>query len=259
LTTTLRGHVGCVVEVRTLPQAVHSGVFGGPAPDALMALVRLLATLHDDRGEVAVAGLTSYEWPGADLPEDLYRVMAGLPPDVPLLGSGTIASRLWSRPAVNVIGLDAPSVDRSSTIVVPHARAMVSLRIAPGSDPAAELRALTDHLRAAAPWGVTVELAPMPVAGAFAAGTGGPAAAAARRALADAYGRPAAEVGSGGSIPLLPALQAAVPRAEFVLWGAEDTAASRIHGPDESVDLAELERCIVAQSLLFAYLAEAAG
>ena len=259
LTISLRGTVGCVVDVRTLPHAVHSGVLGGPAPDALMVLIRLLATLHDDHGEVAVAGLSSYDWPGSDLPEDVYRAIAGLASEVPLLGSGSVASRLWSKPAVNVIGLDAPPVDKASTIVVPRARAMVSLRVVPGSDPTVELRALTDHLRAAAPWGVQLDLSPMPVAHAFAAGADGPAVAAARRALADAYGRPAVAVGSGGSIPLLSALQAAVPRAEFVLWGAEDTATSRIHGPDESVDLAELERCIHAQSLFFSYLVGTTG
>lgn len=254
LTTTLRGHVQCIVETRTVDHPLHSGVFGGPAPDALMALIRLLGTLQDARGNCAVAGLTQFDWPGAPYPEALYREIAALLPGVQVIGDGSLASRLWSRPAISVLGIDAPSVDEAGNVLLHRARAKVALRIAPGADPRHELAQLTQHLRAAAPWGVELTISEGKAADAFVAPAGGPGMAAARAALAESYGKTVREVGSGGSIPLLETLARASPGAEFILLGAEDAAAS-IHGANESVDANEIEQMIVAQALLFQALA----
>lgn len=250
LTTTLRGDVHCTVEVRTIDSALHSGVFGGPAPDALVALIKLLATLWDDRGNTAVAGLHAYEWPGAQMPEALFREQAGMRPGVEVVGDGSIATRLWSTPNVTVTGLDAPRTQDAANILIPRAKAHLSMRIAPGEDERAALDALMSHLRAHAPWGVEVEVVPIVAAPAFEVVTDGPLYAAAREALGAAFGTAAGEAGCGGSIPLLTTLRRAVPGAEFVLWGAEDIARSRVHGGDESVDPAEIERLIVAEALL---------
>jgi acetylornithine deacetylase/succinyl-diaminopimelate desuccinylase-like protein len=255
LTTTLRGEVVCVVTLRTLAHPVHSGEFGGPAPDAMMALARLLATLHDDDGNVAVEGVSSFAWDGADLSAEDFRTSADLPADVGLTGSGPVGARLWSKPSVSAIGIDMTSIAGSSNVLIPEARAKLSMRIVPGSDPHRELDALVHHLESHTPWGAQVQVDRVDAVPGFRCATGGPGYAAARRALEDAYGRAPGEAGSGGSIPLLQTLQQAAPNAEFILWGPEDLAGARIHASDESVDPSEIERMILAQAFLLQRLA----
>src|SRR5690349_24489327 len=109
LTTALRGDVACIVTVRTLEHPLHSGVFGGPAPDAMMALARLLSTLHDDAGNVAVAGVSRNPWDGGELDEQEFRASADLLDGVGLAGSGSLARRLWAEPAISAIGIDTTS------------------------------------------------------------------------------------------------------------------------------------------------------
>ncbi len=259
LTTALRGDVSCVVKVSTLEHGLHSGVFGGVAPDAMMALSRLLTSLVDDAGNVAVEGVTGGAWQGADLTEDDVRAMADVLPGVGLVGSGTVADRLFAKPSINAIGVDMTSIAESSNVIYPEASAKISMRIVPGSDPKQELAALVRHLETHAPWGAKVEVTPMKAAPPYSVRTDGPGYAAAREALEEAFGKPVEEAGSGGSIPLLQTLEDASPRAEFVLWGPEDMAKSRIHASDESVDPAEIERMIVAQVLLLQKLGERAG
>ena len=183
LTTTLRGGVAAVVEVRTLRHAVHNGVYGGPIPDALTTLVHLLATLHDERGDVAVAGLHRGAADPLDLTDDRLRADAGLLDGVQLIGSGSLTSRLWAGPAVSIVGIDAPSVDAGPLTLVPSARAKVSLRIAPGDDAPAARDALVAHLRKHAPWGASVTVSAGAAVESFSARTDGPAYAAARLAL----------------------------------------------------------------------------
>ena len=259
LTTALRGDVACVVTVRTLEHPLHSGVFGGPAPDAMMALARLLSTLHDDEGNVSIAGASTSAWDGADLTEDDLRSSADVLDGVELTGTGRIGDLLWARPSVNAIGIDMTNIATSSNVLIPEARAKISMRIVPGSEPEVELDALVRHLETHAPWGAKVEVQRTKAAPPFLCKTDGPGYAAARDALAEAYGRPAGEAGCGGSIPLLRTLETAAPGAEFVLWGPEDVAAARIHASDESVDPSEIEKMIVAQALLLQRLADGAG
>ncbi|MGV8083788.1 MAG: M20/M25/M40 family metallo-hydrolase [Coriobacteriia bacterium] len=258
LTTMLRGHVQCIVEVRTIDHPLHSGVFGGPVPDAFVSLIRLLNSLWDERGNTAVPGLHGFDWPGAEYPEPLLRKMASMLPGVKIIGDGVVGSKLWSRPSVTVIGIDGvPTIPEAGNALIPMARAKVAMRIAPGADAEVELGKLIAHLQAAAPWGVQVEVTPIKASDAFEAPDGGPAMAAAAKALEAAYGMPPSEVGSGGSVPLLETLAKASPGAEFVLLGAEDSIAN-IHGANESVHPDEIERMIVAQALLIQELAEAA-
>ena len=161
---------------------------------------------------------------------------------VGLIGSGTIAERLYGKPSINVIGIDAPRVDGAANALVPRARARVSVRLAPGQEPAAAQEAVRAHLEAAAPWNVRVRVTAGGVGEGFVARTDGPAYAAATRAMAAAYGKDVVRYGEGGSIPLVAAFQAALPHAEMILWGTEEPRC-KIHAPDESVDLGELERC----------------
>jgi acetylornithine deacetylase/succinyl-diaminopimelate desuccinylase-like protein len=249
LTTTLRGIANVVVTVRSLRSAMHSGMFGGAAPDALMALVRMLATLHDDAGTTRVRGLANdMTWDGEAYPADQYRADATLLDGVDVIGDGAVADMLWSRYSVNVLGIDCPPVVGATAAVQPEARAAVSLRVPPGEDEAAALRALTAHLEAVAPWHVQVEITPGQGASPFRARSDGPAFATMLHALSEAYGKPARTAGQGGSIPLCTLLQNAMPEAEILMYGVEEPRCL-IHAPNESVDPSEIEHMALAEAL----------
>ncbi len=251
LNSSIRGVTDIVVQVRVLPSAQHSGAYGGPIPDAITALSRMIASLHDDKGDVAIEGLKRFAWEGTQIPEDEFRDESGVLDSVEMIGSGTLADRLLSSPAVAVLGVDAPAIAGSSNQIVPVARARVSLRLAPGDDPSAARRALVSHLRDHAPWGVEVTFE---YGSGFDAGhgylvdTSSPASRAAMDALAQAYGRDAIEVGSGGSIPLVPMLTETFPGIEVLIWGAMDER-SFVHSVNESVDLSEIEHIALAEAL----------
>jgi cysteinylglycine-S-conjugate dipeptidase len=251
LNSSIRGVTDIVVQVRVLPRAQHSGAFGGPIPDAITALSRIIASLHDDRGDVAIDGLDRFEWEGTQIPEDEFREESGVLDQVELIGSGTLADRLMAGPAVAVLGIDAPAIAGSSNQIVPVARARVSLRIAPGDDPVAARQTLVRHLRDHAPWGVEVTFegdTGFEAGHGYIVDTSAPASRLAIAALEQAYGRDAMELGSGGSIPLVPMLTKTFPGIEVLIWGAMDDR-SLIHSVNESVDLAEVERIALAEAL----------
>jgi acetylornithine deacetylase/succinyl-diaminopimelate desuccinylase-like protein len=251
LNTSIRGVTDVVVQVRVLPEAQHSGSYGGPIPDAISALSRIIASLHDDDGNVTIEGLKRDTWPGAPVPEDEFREESGVLDGVELIGSGSIADRLFTSPAVAVLGVDAPAITGSSNQIVPTARARVSLRLAPGDDPVAARRALVEHLRAHAPWGVEVSFeggAGFEAGSGYLVDTSTATSRAAMDALGRAYGREVIEMGSGGSIPLVPMLTTTFPGIEVLIWGAMDER-SFIHSVNESVDLAEIERIAFAEAL----------
>jgi acetylornithine deacetylase/succinyl-diaminopimelate desuccinylase-like protein len=254
LETSIRGVVDCRVTVRVLGLAVHSGSWGGPIPDALTSLSRMLATLHDERGDVAIDGLVDAPWDGVEVSEDDLREQTPLRPGVELIGTGTIAQRLWSRPAVSVLGIDAPRVREASNQLVPVATAKVSLRIPPEEDPVRARDLLAAHLREHAPWGVEVSVDEGEAGHGLRIPNDGPAFAAMVRAMTAAYGREPVQSGSGGSVPLVPVLSRTFPDAEILIYGASDEK-SQYHSIDESVDLADLERATLAEALLFAELA----
>lgn len=249
LTTSLRGLVDCVVEVRVTEHAVHSGMFGGPVLDAPTLLARLLATLHDDDGSVAVAGLVSAPEPTVDLEEATLRADASVLPSVRLAGTGTLTGRLWTKPALSVIGIDATGTAAASNTIAPSARAKLSLRIAPGQDPADAYRALEAHLLEHAPFGAPVTVVPGDLGKAFAAAGDSAPMRVARGAFADAWGTEPVDIGVGGSIPFIAELLELYPDAAILVTGVEDPD-SRAHGADESVDLGELERVVLAEALL---------
>jgi len=258
LTTTLRGGANLVVEVRTLDHGLHSGIFGGPVPDALTALCRLLATLHDENGDVAVPGLVRGPSPAMgrapELDEEQLRAEAGLLDGVRLTGTGRLADRLSAAPALAVIGLDAPPVAGASNTLIPVARAKVSLRVAPGDDAGAARDALAAHLRDRAPWGARVRVEAGGAAAPFTARTGGRAYRCARSALETAWGTAAVDAGAGGSIPFVTAYAGLFPDAEILITGVEDPD-SRAHGANESLHLATFERACLAEALLLRNLA----
>src|SRR6266498_970502 len=203
LTTTLRGLVDCVVEVRVLEHGVHSGVYGGAAPDAPTALCRVLASLHDEQGNVAIDGLVTAKTPDLDYPEERFRAEAGLLDGVQLLGTGSLAGRIWAKPAASVLAIDATRVADASNTLAASARAKVSVRLAPGDDAPRAMRALARHLREHAPWGVRVDVAGKDAGQPYAVDARGPAFDAARAAFREAYGRDVVDMGVGGSIPFV--------------------------------------------------------
>ncbi len=254
LTTTLRGLVDCVVEVQTLKAGVHSGQFGGAVPDALSCLVRMLATLHDEGGAPAIAGLVHAADPDVEVAEAELRHDAGVLDGVELVGDGSIAARMWARPAVSILAIDAPRVSEAINQLVPSARAKVSLRVPPGQDATDALDALVAHLEAAAPWGARVTVTRGSSAPGFALVERGVEYSAFAQGMADAWGVPAAEIGIGGTIPLISLLAERFPQAAVLVTGVGE-ATSRIHGPDESQDLGELRRSILAEALALLRLA----
>ena len=255
LTTSLRGLVDCTIEVRTADHAVHSGMYGGPVPDALTVLCRTLASLHDERGNVAVPGLASGPADPLDLTEEELRREAGLLPGVRLLGEGGLTERLWTRPAVSVLAIDAPRVAEASNTLIPSARALVSLRLAPGEDPERALTALKAHLEASVPWGAEVTVADGTTGAPYRVEAEGPAYDAVRRAFAEAWGVAPVDIGAGGSIPFLAAFAERFPGTALLLTGVEDPA-SNAHAENESVHLGDLERACLAETLFLAHLAE---
>ena len=252
LTTTLRGGAGVVVEVRALGSSLHSGMFGGAAPDALAALIAMLATLRDAEGNTTIRGLRGdrARWDGAPYPVERFRTDATMLPGTQVLGSGTVADMLWARPAVTVIGIDCPAVDGASPTIQATARAKLNLRVPPGMDARVAQDALAAHLEAVAPWGVHVAVErgdPFPP---FRVPKAGPATAALEAALRDAFGKEVVRIGEGGSIPLATTLHETFPKAEIALLGVEDPLCA-MHAPNESVDPGEIERIALAEAIFF--------
>ncbi len=253
-TTSLRGLVDLYVEVKLLEQPLHSGVWGGPSGDALTALCRLLATLHDEEGNVAVEGLHVGSSPAADIDEARFRADTAMVPTGHLLGCGTIPDRLWFKPAVAVTGIDAPSTTQASNVLLPRARAKVSLRIAPGDESGAAMKALSRHLQENVPWGAEVTVTEGSAGEPFALETTGSVYDLARQVFAEAYGNRAEETGIGGSIPFIAEFARTYPGATVLVTGVGDPA-SRWHGIDESLHLGMWEKACTAELLLLQGLA----
>ena len=255
LTVSLRGLADCVVEVATLDHGLHSGMWGGVVPDALSVLVRLLASLHDDHGNVAVDGMheatTAAE---VDRTAGWVRAESGMLDGVHDIGDGTVGQRLWAKPAITVIGIDTTPIASSSNTLIPRARARVSLRVAPGGDAKAHLDALTRHLEQHAAWGAHVTVTPGDVGEPYAIDATGPVYDAARAAFRHAWGSDPVDMGLGGSIPFIAAFAEAFPDAKILVTGVEDPGA-RAHSVNESLHLGVLERAATAEALLLANLA----
>ncbi|MFD0683421.1 dipeptidase [Actinomadura fibrosa] len=249
VTVSLRGMVNVVVRVEALASEVHSGMFGGPAPDALAALVAMLATLRDADGETTVAGLDhTQDWTGEPYPAERFRKDAGVLDGAGLTGQGSVSDMLWARPCATILGIDCPPVLGSAAAIAPKAAARLNLRIPPGTASDKAYSALVDHLHAAAPWGVRVEVELEAAGEPFRAGVNGPAYGAIAAAMQEAYGAPMAVLGQGGSIPLCTVFADTYPDAEIILMGVEEPL-TMIHAPNESVDPNEIASMALAEAL----------
>ncbi|SDK13872.1 Acetylornithine deacetylase/Succinyl-diaminopimelate desuccinylase [Cryobacterium psychrotolerans] len=258
LTIGLRGNVTFRLTVRTLDHASHSGMFGGAVPDAMLATIALLATLHDADGSVAVTGLTSHEQATPDYSEQQLRLETGLIDGVATIGRGTILSRIWSQPSITVTGIDAPSVANASNTLSPSISVRVSTRIAPGQVAADAYVALEKHLVEHAPFGAKVEIDDVDMGEPFLVDTSGWAVAEARQAMADAWGTEPVDIGVGGSIPFIADLVRVFPEAQILVTGVEDPD-SRAHSPNESLHLGVFKRAVLSEALLLGRLNQRTG
>lgn len=269
LTYALRGMADVTVTVRTLGQPVHSGMWGGPVPDALTATAHLLASLHDERGVIAVPGFADDVRPlsdeererlgSLDLDDEALRADARLLPGVAVTGDRdrSLVERLWMQPTITPIGMDVPTVGEASNTLLAEVRAALSVRLAPGQDPDRATAALADHLRAAAPFGAEVEVHVGERNAAWVMEPGGPAWDAAVAAMTAAYGREPAAMGCGGSIPFVAPFAERFGGAPCLLVGVEDPG-SNAHGEDESLHLEDFTRACLTEAFLLAELAERA-
>jgi acetylornithine deacetylase/succinyl-diaminopimelate desuccinylase-like protein len=255
LTTSLRGLVRVDVEVRTLTHAVHSGMWGGLVPDALITLSRVIASLHDDRGNVAVQGLYSGPAADVDYPESRLRAESGVAPGVEWIGEGSAVERLWTKPALSITGIDAPKVDGASNTLVASARAKIALRVAPGDTTDNAVTCLRRHLEKHVPWGAELTVTVVDTGEATQIDATGPAYDAARSAFAEAWdGTEPVDMGVGGSIPFIAEFLETFPQASVLVTGVEDPD-TRAHGANEGLHLPEFERVLLAEALLLRNLA----
>ena len=249
LTVSLRGNTRFTLRVRTLEHASHSGMFGGAVPDAMMATVKLLATLWDERGAVAVDGLTERDAETPAYSEETLRDEAGLPAGVSPIGTGTILSRIWNKPSITVTGIDAPSVANASNTLSPEVTVVISARVAPGQAARDAYAAIEAHLRAHAPFGAALEFTDQDYGDPFLVDTSGWAVEAARTALHSGYGVEPVDIGVGGSIPFIADLVREFPGAQILVTGVEDPHA-RAHSPNESLHLDTFRNAVLSEALL---------
>ncbi len=249
ITTTLRGLVSLEFEVSTLDHAVHSGMYGGAVPDAMLALTKILGSMWDENCSVSISGLISENSVDLAYSEQDLRVDSGLLPSTLSIGEGGILGRLWTKPSLTLIGLDYPSVAISSNTLVPSVRAKLSLRIAPGQGPSEALEALKTHILTHNPLGAQIDFGAVELGKPFSLGESGWAKDLASRALKSAYGFDSVDIGIGGSIPFIADLEAVFPGVQVLVTGVEDPD-SRAHSPNESLDIETLRKAIIAQTLI---------
>jgi cysteinylglycine-S-conjugate dipeptidase len=255
LTTALRGNVTFQLTVRTLDHASHSGMFGGAVPDAMLALIRLLSTLHAEDGSVAVTGLTSHDASVPEYDEAQLRRDAALLDGVHSIGTGPILGRIWSKPSITVTGIDAPTVANASNTLSPSVSVRISARIAPGQSATDAFGHLEQHLRDNAPFGAQIAIDDVNTGDPFLVDTSGWAVGEIKRAMADGWGAQPVEVGIGGSIPFIADLVRVFPDAQILVTGVEDPD-TRAHSPNESLHLGVFKRAIVSETLFLARLNE---
>jgi cysteinylglycine-S-conjugate dipeptidase len=253
LTVALRGNVAFKLTVSTLGHASHSGMFGGAVPDGMLAAIKLLATLHNDDGSVAVAGLTERDAEVPEVPESRIIEDAALLDGVTLIGSGPVLSRMWFKPAITITGIDAPTVMNASNTLIPSVTVKVSVRIAPGQNASDAYAALVAHLTEHAPFGAHIEIDDVDLGSPFLVDTSGWAVTDAKAAMTEAWGREALETGIGGSIPFIADLVEVFPEAQILVTGVEDPD-SRAHSPNESLHLGVFQRAILTEAVLLAKL-----
>jgi acetylornithine deacetylase/succinyl-diaminopimelate desuccinylase-like protein len=249
LTTSLRGMATVDVTLSALTHPLHSGIFGGPAQDAVAGLIHVLASLHDKDGNTTIDGLDDDNvWPGAEYPTEQFRREANVLDGVELTGSGRVGDMLWSRLAATIVGIDVPAVQGSVSAIQASARARISLRVPPLMGACHAQEALVSHLQARVPWHLRSRIERIDASDPFMGTLAGPAFEAMKAAMEESYGRPITTQGQGGSIPLCNVFHEVFPDAEVMLYGVEEPLCL-IHVPNESVAPSEIEHTALAEAL----------
>jgi acetylornithine deacetylase/succinyl-diaminopimelate desuccinylase-like protein len=258
LTTTLRGMTSIDITLEALASPMHSGMFGGPAPDPVVGLIQLLATLHDEHGNTTIDGIDNAQtWTGVEYPPEQFRADANVLPGAELMGDGTVSDMLWARPSATVLGIDVPPVIGSSAAIQASAAARISLRIPNGIRGLDAQDAMIAHLKQRVPWGLTCRIERVAVGDPFAGSLSGPGFSAMKAAMEEAYGHEQTTEGQGGSIPLCNVFAETYPDAEIMLLGVEEPKCL-IHAPNESVDPSEIENLALSEALFLRRYAAAA-
>ncbi|WP_300049008.1 dipeptidase [Trueperella sp.] len=255
LTTSLRGVTQVAVTVTALDHAVHSGMYGGPVLDSVTLAARLIATLHDDEGNVAVEGLLAADDTAVDYPEEEFRADVGVLEGVRLAGSGSITSRLWTKPAVSVTAMDVTPVKLTSNTISPSTTFVLSMRVSPGQDSGEAADKLVAHLESHAPFGARVECVVTERGPAFSASEATETSRLMEWALAEAWGTKPVNIGVGGSIPFIADLAREFPSAQILVTGIEDPD-TRAHSANESLHIGDWRNAIAAEALLLTRLGE---
>ena len=258
LTVSLRGNATLKVTVRTLDHALHSGMFGGVVPDAMIPLVRILGRLHKEDGSVAVPGLASSSGPVPEYTEETLREESGLLDGVSAVGHGEFLDRIWNQPSITVIGLDAPATSASSNTLLPEASAMVSLRVAPGQDAQAAAGVLAEFLVQNPPLGAQVEVEIVGSGSAFKMESTHEVVGRIKSSMKAAWDVEPVDIGVGGSIPFIADFVEEFPGAVVLVTGIEDPD-TRAHSPNESLHLPTFEKAIITQAHFLAGMGAASA
>lgn len=253
LTTSLRGVVQVTAKVSVLDHALHSGAYSGPTLDAPTIACKLISTLHDGNGEVAVKDLLAYDNAEVDYPEAELRKDMGMLDGVELVGTGSLTSRLWTKPTITLIAMDITATEKASNTLLPECKFMLSLRVAPGQDPREAGEALLAHLRENVPFGAHLEAEITECGPGFEAGAQTEVTKLAKWALSEAWGTESVDIGVGGSIPFISELAKIFPAADILVTGVEDPD-TRAHSANESLELTDWKNAIVAEALLLTKL-----
>ena len=243
VTTTLRGLVDGFIEVDQPMRPVHSGMGGGIVPDAFMVLSKIIASFHDDEGNLKIEGLTPTDMNVAELDESYTKKMLGSD-DISLFDAESISKRLWLEPALDVLAIDAPPVDEAVNLVIPKAKAKISLRLPPTEDPDHAMKMLEEHVMKNIPWNASVKFIPNSKGSGVVADPNKPFTTELVNSFNSIWGNETAYIGVGGSIPFANDFVREFPNAELVLVGAADEELGNAHAPNESVQIDHIEMLI---------------
>ena len=250
ITTTLRGLVDAIIEVDQPMRPIHSGVGGGVVPDAFLVLSKIISSFHNEKGELLIEGLTPTEMQVTELEESFLKKMLGSE-DINLFDTESISKRLWLEPALDVLAIDAPPVSEAVNLVIPKAKAKISLRLPPTEDPEHAMKMLEEHVMKNVPWNASVKFIPNSKGSGVVADPVKPFTTELVKNFNEIWKEDTAFIGVGGSIPFANDFVREFPNAELVLVGAADEELGNAHAPNESVQIDHIEMLIesLVQSL----------
>jgi acetylornithine deacetylase/succinyl-diaminopimelate desuccinylase-like protein len=255
LTYQLRGICQVDVEVKCLDHPIHSGMWGGPIPDPVQVLCRLIADLQGKDGSLNVPGLykkvakpsTKQQTRIRKLPfnEARFKKQAGLVKGAHLAGEKrhSVYERIWTRPSLTVIAMESHPLLGSSNQIVDSARARLSLRTVPSMDGREAGRLLAKKLTTKPPYGVKVTATVTGSTPWWTTDPEGPAFEAARRALKAGFRRETAMIGAGGSIGFVQPFADLLGGVPCLLMGVEDPSCNA-HSENESLHLGDWAKCM---------------